>query len=172
MTIEELDDPGESRAETASPHASLTRVGRRQVSAVVAGLLIGAGAYGVASPVASDVPVRDRTSVSAPTPTATGSCQPTTSRDSSGVLTVDGKVGVIGETLTRSGEGSILVVRRGTIVGDLASLQFTQIGTSAPATWVQYSSAATEQPSKTPWAVVRHSPRDGNRSPSGTAAGG
>ena len=37
------------------------------------------------------------------------------------------------------------------IQGETASLQFTQIGTTAPATWVQYSSSADPQTSRTPW---------------------
>lgn len=78
-------------------------------------------------------------------------CKPTTTRDASGVITVDGKIGIVGDTFTRSGDGSFLVLRRGAVFGEIASLQFTQIGTTAPATWVQYSSSADPQSALTPW---------------------
>jgi hypothetical protein len=82
---------------------------------------------------------------------ATMKCQPTITRDASGVITVDGNVGIVGDTYTRSGEGSLVVLRRGAAAGDQVSLQFTQIGTTAPATWVQYSASADPQASRTPW---------------------
>jgi hypothetical protein len=85
------------------------------------------------------------------TDATTPGCQPTTTRDATGVITANGKVGIVGDTFTRSGDGSFLVVRRGAVAGDLASLQFTQIGTTAPATWVAYSSTATPQERGTPW---------------------
>lgn len=132
--IEELDAPAEHDAGSTWPLTLLRRFGRRRMSAVIAGVLIGAFL-----------------SASAPATTAIPSCQPTTTRDPSGMITVDGNVGIIGETFTRSGDGAFLVARRGAVTGDSVSLQFTQVGTSAPATWVQYSSSATEQPTKTPW---------------------
>lgn len=78
-------------------------------------------------------------------------CQPTTTRDPAGVITADGKVGIVGETFSAPGDGSFLIVRRGAVIGDMASLQFTQIGTTAPATWVQYGVPASPQPTKTAW---------------------
>lgn len=85
------------------------------------------------------------------TDATTPACQPTTTHDASGVITIDGRVGIVGDTFTRSGDGSFLVVRRGAVAGELASLQFTQIGTTAPATWVAYSASASPQESRTPW---------------------
>jgi hypothetical protein len=78
-------------------------------------------------------------------------CQSTTTRDASGVITIDGNVGIVGNTFTPSGDGSFLVVRRGAKSGDTVSLEFRQIGATAPATWVQYSATASPQQSKTPW---------------------
>jgi hypothetical protein len=106
--------------------------------AVTAGLLIGLTAVAAMPPVARDAPLR-------------AACQPTTTRDASGVITVDGNIGIVGDTFTRSGDGSFVILRRGAVLGEQASLQFTQIGTTAPATWVQYSSSADPQPSRTPW---------------------
>lgn len=128
--IEELDDPD------VAPRSVLTRVGRKRLLAASAGVLLGLTVMAAVPRASADT---------AP------SCRPTTTRDASGVITIDGNVGIIGDTFTRSGDGSFLVVRRGAVTGDRASLQFTQIGTTAPATWVQYSSSADPQESKTPW---------------------
>jgi hypothetical protein len=134
--IEDLDGPTDTRAKNPSPLRS-TRV-RRRLLAVTAGVLIGVTALAAMPQVARDMPLR-------------AACQPTTTRDASGVVTVDGKFGIVGETFTPSGDGSFLVLRRGAVLGEVASLRFTQIGTTAPATWVQYSSTADPQASRTPW---------------------
>ena len=134
--IEDLDGPTEPRAEEPSP-LRRQRV-RRRLSAVAAGILIGVVAMAATPPTARDQPLRS-------------DCRPTTTRDASGVITVDGNVGIVGETFTQSGDGSFLVLRRGAVMGETASLQFTQIGSSAPATWVQYGSSADPQSSRTPW---------------------
>jgi hypothetical protein len=134
--IEDLDDPTVPRADEPPPLGS--RSLRLRLSAVAAGILIGVVAVAATPPVTRDQPVRVH-------------CDPTITRDASGVITADGKIGIVGETFTRSGDGSFLVLRRGAVLGELASLQFTQIGSSAPATWVQYSSSADPQSSRTPW---------------------
>lgn len=136
MTIQELDDPAGPLAEKPSPLRS--RSVRRRLSAVAAGILTGLAAVMATPPMARDQPLR-------------ADCRPTTTRDSSGVITVDGNIGIVGETFTHAGEGSFLIVRRGAVLGETASLQFTQIGATAPATWVQYGSTADPQPSRTPW---------------------
>ena len=136
MTIEDLDDPNEPRAETVSTLRAKSLPLR--LSAVAAGILIGIVAVAAAPPFARDQPLR-------------ADCKPTLTRDASGVITVDGKIGIVGETFTYSGDGSFLVLRRGAVLGETVSLQFTQIGTSAPATWVQYSSSADPATSPTPW---------------------
>jgi hypothetical protein len=134
--IEDLDEPTEPRAEQPSWLRS-QRTWRR-LSAATAGVLIGVVALAATPPVARVQPLR-------------ADCAPTTTRDASSVITIDGKIGIVGETFTDSGDGSFLILRRGAVVGQIASLQFTQIGTSAPATWVQYSSSADPQASPTPW---------------------
>ena len=136
MTIEDLDDPNEPRAETKwSLRAKSLPL---RLSAVAAGILIGVVAVAATTPIARDQPSR-------------ADCKPTLTRDASGVITVDGKIGIVGETFTYSGDGSFLLLRRGAVFGETVSLQFTQIGTSAPATWVQYSSPADPETSPTPW---------------------
>lgn len=134
--IEDLDS-AESPARKPSPLAS-RGVRRRRLLAVAAGVLVGLIAVAAIPPVVRDAPLRT-------------DCRPTTTRDASGVITLDGKIGIVGETFTHAGDGSFLILRRGALLGEIASLQFTQIGASAPATWVQYSSAADPQPSRTPW---------------------
>ena len=134
--IEDLDEPTVPRAELPSPLRSPRRW--RRISAVAAGILIGVAAVAAAPPAARGQPPR-------------ADCRPTTARDASGVITVDGSIGIVGDTFTHSGDGSFLILRRGAVQGETASLQFTQIGTTAPATWVQYSSSADPQTSRTPW---------------------
>ena len=134
--IEDLDEPVELRAEKLSPLRWQSV--RLRLSAVAAGLLIGVVAVAAIPPVARGQPVRS-------------DCRSTTARDALGVITVDGKIGIVGETFTPSGDGSFLILRRGAVPGETMSLQFTQIGTTAPATWVQYSSSADPQTSRTPW---------------------
>lgn len=135
MTIEDLDGPTEPSADKGSPRS---KGFQRRASAVGAGILIGLVAVAATPPAVRDQPLR-------------ADCRPTTTRDASGVITIDGKIGIVGETFTHVGDGSFLILRRGALVGETASLQFTQIGATAPATWVQYSSSADPQASRTPW---------------------
>lgn len=78
-------------------------------------------------------------------------CEPTRSRDASGVITVDGRHGILGETFTFGEDmnGTFWLVRRGAIAGDTAALHFVQIGGSAPATSVDYGVTAAQR--ATPW---------------------
>lgn len=136
MTIEDLEiDTNESPA--GKPMPLVPPNVRRRLLAVAAGVLVGLTVAAV-PPSSADAPIR-------------ANCRTTTTRDASGVITVDGKIGIVGETFTQSGDGSFLILRRGAVHGEIASLQFTQIGAAAPATWVQYSSSADPQASRTPW---------------------
>jgi hypothetical protein len=68
------------------------------------------------------------------------------------VITVDGKIGVVGDTSTPSAtamEERLLIVRRGTIELDRITLRFQNLGSSGPATWVDYGGMAHPRPS--PW---------------------
>ncbi len=89
-----------------------------------------------------------------PRPTPVPGCQPTVIKDASGVITSDGRIGIVGETFALGDlmNGSISVVRRGAKAGDHISVEFHQIGSTAPATWVAYGVDAT--PLVTPWANV------------------
>ena len=91
----------------------------------------------------------------APTPTATrapaATCEPTRTHDAAGVVTLDGRLGIVGDTSTFGGDmnGGFWLVRSGAVVGDRVALQFEQIGSSAPATWVAYGVTASSR--TTPW---------------------
>ena len=91
----------------------------------------------------------------APTPTPTrapaATCEPTRTHDAAGVVTLDGRLGIVGDTFTFGGDmnGSFWLVRSGAVVGDRVALQFEQIGSSAPATWVAYGVTASSR--TTPW---------------------
>lgn len=78
-------------------------------------------------------------------------CPLTRSTDASGVLTVDGQVGILDRTYASSAavNEAFVMVRRGAVVGDRASVEFRQVGTSAPATWVAYGVGA--EPYRSPW---------------------
>jgi hypothetical protein len=98
----------------------------------------------------STVPPASLLATREPSPTPVAGCEPTRARDDSGVITFNGRIG-IGETFAvgdRLNTGTH-VLRRGTIVGDEASVRFDQVGNTAPATWVQYSVTATALVS--PW---------------------
>jgi hypothetical protein len=81
-------------------------------------------------------------------------CEATSSRDASGVVTVDGHTGVVGSASTFGEDmnGAFWLVRRGAVVGDHLSLHFRNRGSSAPATSVSYGVAASARP--TPWGDV------------------
>jgi len=92
------------------------------------------------------------------TPTSTQevalSCEPTRTKDALGVVTVDGRSGIVGDAFTFGGDmnGVFLLVRRGAVVGDSIALHFEQTVGKAPATWVEYNAAAS--PRTTPWGDV------------------
>lgn len=89
-------------------------------------------------------------------------CSRTRSTDAFGVITSDGVTGIMDRTYgsaTAFALGDAFVmVRRGSVVGQNVAVEFRQIGTSAPATWVAYT--VTAEPRPTP-AGVRASPWDG-----------
>ena len=89
-------------------------------------------------------------------------CPRTRSTDAFGVITSDGATGIIDRTYGSASAvalGDVFVmVRRGSVVGQNVAVEFRQIGTSAPATWVAY--AVTAEPRPTP-AGVRTTPWDG-----------
>jgi len=89
--------------------------------------------------------------MAAASPTPAAGCDPTRSRDASGVITSDGRVGIVGETFAFGGllKGGTQVVRRGAIVGDRIDVRFDQIGNTAPAKSVAHGVDAAPMP--TPW---------------------
>ncbi len=82
---------------------------------------------------------------------ASSGCHWTRTTDASGVMTTDGLVGIVGPTYASSSAVNdlLLMVRRGVVLGDRVTVRFQQLGAGAPATWVEYSVAASER--KTPW---------------------
>src|ERR1700730_7808771 len=97
------------------------------------------------------------TASNAPTPPATSAttCHPTSSRDASGVLTVDGMFGVLGETSTQSATAMndpLVILRRGAKEQDEIALVFNDIGRSSPATSVSYSVVGRARVN--PWGAV------------------
>ena len=90
-----------------------------------------------------------------PAPTQTRAagptCAPTRNHDAAGVITLDGRLGIVGDTSTFGGDmnGGFWLVRGGAVVGDRVTLDFEQIGPTAPATSVHYGVTASSR--KTPW---------------------
>ena len=88
-----------------------------------------------------------------PTPTqaVAPTCEPTRSHDAAGVITPGGRFGVVGDTSTYGGDmnGGFWLVRSGAQVGDRVALHFEQIGSAAPAKWVEYGVTASSR--TTPW---------------------
>lgn len=105
----------------------------------------------VAHPIATASPVAPSSPTARPSPTGVAGCAPTATRDTSGVITNDGRVGIVGETFAVGDllNGGTHVVRRGAITGDQIAVRFDQIGRTAPATWVAYG--VTAAPLATPW---------------------
>ena len=87
----------------------------------------------------------------APPATPVTGCEPTRARDATGVITKDGRIGIVGETFAVGDlpSGGPHIVRRGTIPGDQISLRFDRIDITAPATKVFYGVTATAL--TTPW---------------------
>lgn len=86
-------------------------------------------------------------------------CARTRSTDAFGVITSDGMTGIIDRTYASAAavaSSDVVMVRRGSVVGQSATVEFRQIGTSAPATWVAYTVTAEPRPTPagvlaTPW---------------------
>lgn len=121
---------------------------------VLAALLLAAcsaDGSAVAGPTPAISPAVPPSRTPGPSATPVAGCDPTRLRDSSGVITKDGRIGIVGETFAvgdlRSGGPHI--VRRGAIPGDQISLRFDRIDISVPATKVFYGSTATAL--TTPW---------------------
>lgn len=78
-------------------------------------------------------------------------CPRTRASDASGVVTTNGVVGIAGETYVsaRAVNDVFTMVRRDSKLGDLVTVSFAQVGSSAPATSVAYGVRA--RPERTPW---------------------
>jgi hypothetical protein len=86
-----------------------------------------------------------------PSPSATA-CEPTSRKDSTGVLTANGVFGVLGDTATSTAiamNEPLVIVRRGAKEQDQLALRFDDIGHSSPASWVSYGVGARARPN--PW---------------------
>jgi hypothetical protein len=118
---------------------------------LLAALLVSCVSPAAASPSTSPAPT------STPTRAAAATCEPTRSHDAAGVITLDGRLGIVGDTSTFGGDmsGGFLLVRSGAVVGDRIALHFDQVGSTAPATWVEYGVTASSR--KTPWGDVAFS---------------
>jgi hypothetical protein len=87
-------------------------------------------------------------------PSATA-CEPTTHKDSTGVITANGVFGVIGDTAMSSAfamNEPLLIVRRGAKETDGLALRFDDIGHSSPARSVSYGVVARDR--ENPWGAV------------------
>lgn len=81
--------------------------------------------------------------VARPSPES-ASCPRTRGLDASGVITSNGTIGIVRDTYVSSADvnGSFLMVRRGSTIGQRAEVDFHQVGSSAPASRVFYGVAA------------------------------
>jgi len=91
-----------------------------------------------------------------PTPTReiALSCEPSRAKDALGVITTDGRFGIVGDPFTFGEDmnGAFWLVRKGAMVQDSVALHFVQTSGKAPMTWVEYNAAAS--PRTTPWGDV------------------
>lgn len=87
-------------------------------------------------------------------------CARTRSTDALGVITSDGVNGIIDRTYASvaavASSDAFMMVRRGSVVGESVEVEFRQVETSAPATWVTYTVTGEPRPSPagvlaTPW---------------------
>jgi hypothetical protein len=86
-------------------------------------------------------------------PSQQAGCPRTQSTDAAGVTTSNGVIGIVGDTYASSAaDESRLLVRRGAALGHRVSLEFRQLGASAPASFVTYGVPATLR--QTPWGEV------------------
>jgi hypothetical protein len=156
MTIEELDDA--SDRSTDLPRGAV----RARLLAATVGVFLGLAVFAAVQSAVASTSVRGAggatNDVSAgatvparATPAVSAACPRTTTRDPSGVITIDGFVGIVGDTFSPSAEGTLLIVRRGAKSGDSMSLKFTHLGGTGPATSVMYGVGARDQNTPTPW---------------------
>ena len=99
----------------------------------------------------SSLGVTGSSAPSSPSPSATV-CEPTTYRDTSGVVTANGTIGIVGDASTSSDTAMydyLVVVRRGAQEHEQIALEFHDIGHTSPATWVAYRVVATAR--SNPW---------------------
>ena len=91
-----------------------------------------------------------------PTPTReiALSCEPSRAKDALGVITTDGRFGIVGDAFTFGEDmnGAFWLVRKGAMVQDSVALHFVQTSGKAPTTWVEYNAAASTR--TTPWGDV------------------
>src|SRR6266849_10113836 len=94
-----------------------------------------------APPPGSPAPSR---SVSATTP----SCARTVTRDPSGVITGNGRFGILGDTFASSAQvnDSFVLVLRGATLGQQMTVVFVNAGSRAPASSVSYGVVAERMP--------------------------
>jgi hypothetical protein len=99
----------------------------------------------VAQPQSTGAKASSPAPTSRPSATPVAGCEPTRTRDVSGVITSDGRTGIVGETFAVGDllSGGPHIVRRATIPGDQISLRFDRIDVTAPATKVFYGATAT-----------------------------
>jgi hypothetical protein len=82
-------------------------------------------------------------------------CEPTSRKDSTGVVTTNGVFGVLGDAAMSSAiamNEALVIVHRGAKEQDSLALRFEDIGHSSPATSVWYSVVARDRPN--PWGSV------------------
>jgi len=88
---------------------------------------------------------------SSPVPSGTA-CAPTTQRDSSGVITTNGVIGILGDASISSERAMydyLVIVRRVGRGDDKIALRFDNVGSTAPASFVTYAVGARARPN--PW---------------------
>jgi hypothetical protein len=157
MTIEDLDDPSEGRS-TDRP----AQVVRARLLAATAGALLGLTVFVAVQSAAPSALVRGAagatnavTAVAAApvraTPAVSEPCERTTKRDPAGVITIDGTIGIVGDTFSPSSDGTLLIVRRGAKPGDSISLRFARLSATYAGMAVMYGVGAADQKSPTPW---------------------
>ena len=157
MTIEELDEPSDGRSADLPSES-----GRARLLAALAGVLLGLTVFVTVQSAAPSALVRGAAGATNPvtavatapvraTPVVSEPCERTTKRDPSGVITIDGTIGIVGDTFSPSAEGTLLIVRRGAKPGDSISLKFARLSATNTGMTVFYGASAADQKSPTPW---------------------
>jgi hypothetical protein len=102
----------------------------------------------------SSLGVAGESASTSPPPSAT-TCEPTTRKDATGVITANGIFGLLGETTMSSAiamNEPLQIVHRGAKPQDGLALRFDDIGHSSRATWVSYSVVGQDR--ENPWGAV------------------